>query len=395
MNELTPFAFWCQKVMPAVLDDSLSYYECLCKLTAKLNEVINTVNSVQQSQSELENKFNELKSYVDNYFNNLDVQTEINNKLDQMVEDGTLESILGDYINKLIVTLSPGTNLQKEYGTTTLFDTSTESYMRTQLTNMSECYDSVILKIQCNWNGGVNLPENVNTQVAVMNDFKDLIHISGIKFHTNIASWVSESDINTVLTSFVNTITPFLNTIPFNYDTIWLFNEDQAILNTAYIENFVQAITTIKGSFPTKNISFPMRNAYDATRLNQSLRSLENFQSVNLYGNVSPYGKYTTITDLKRWYNSQYFTLANLKKSIPIVITETGVSSDWNALSATGIYSQKGEGAPISIMYEAFYQSELFKIVDGVYWWYYYDAMTYAKSTLLNIKNKRGVRYVY
>lgn len=44
MDELTPFAFWCQKVMPAVLDDSLSFYEVLCKLTAKLNDAIETIN---------------------------------------------------------------------------------------------------------------------------------------------------------------------------------------------------------------------------------------------------------------------------------------------------------------------------------------------------------------
>lgn len=44
MDELTPFAFWCQKVMPAVLDGSLSFYEVLCKLTAKLNAAIETIN---------------------------------------------------------------------------------------------------------------------------------------------------------------------------------------------------------------------------------------------------------------------------------------------------------------------------------------------------------------
>lgn len=44
MKELTPFAFWCQKVMPAVLDNSLSFYEVLCKLTAKLNDAIETIN---------------------------------------------------------------------------------------------------------------------------------------------------------------------------------------------------------------------------------------------------------------------------------------------------------------------------------------------------------------
>lgn len=58
MNELTPFAFWCQKVMPAVLDDSLSFYEVLCKLTAKLNDAIETINGhselITAMQSEID-----------------------------------------------------------------------------------------------------------------------------------------------------------------------------------------------------------------------------------------------------------------------------------------------------------------------------------------------------
>lgn len=58
MNELTPFAFWCQKVMPAVLDDSLSFYEVLCKLTAKLNNAIETINGhselITTMQSEID-----------------------------------------------------------------------------------------------------------------------------------------------------------------------------------------------------------------------------------------------------------------------------------------------------------------------------------------------------
>ena len=37
--------FWCQKVLPLVYDDSLSYYEVLAKLTAKVNEVIAAFNN--------------------------------------------------------------------------------------------------------------------------------------------------------------------------------------------------------------------------------------------------------------------------------------------------------------------------------------------------------------
>lgn len=42
--DMKPMAFWCQKVLPLTFDDSLSYYEQLCKLANKLNEVIEELN---------------------------------------------------------------------------------------------------------------------------------------------------------------------------------------------------------------------------------------------------------------------------------------------------------------------------------------------------------------
>lgn len=38
--------YWCNKILPLVYDDSLSYYEVLCKTSAKLNEVINSTNGL-------------------------------------------------------------------------------------------------------------------------------------------------------------------------------------------------------------------------------------------------------------------------------------------------------------------------------------------------------------
>ena len=43
-------------------------------------------------------KFNALKNYVDNYFDNLDVQEEINNKLDDMLESGQLQEIIDQFV---------------------------------------------------------------------------------------------------------------------------------------------------------------------------------------------------------------------------------------------------------------------------------------------------------
>lgn len=92
------FRFWCQKVLPLVYDDSLSYYELLCKVVAYLNDVIENVDGLKIDIDKLLVAYGELEDYVNNYFNNLDVQAEINVKLDAMASDGTLAQIINEQI---------------------------------------------------------------------------------------------------------------------------------------------------------------------------------------------------------------------------------------------------------------------------------------------------------
>lgn len=86
-NKIPYFRFWCQKVLPTVYDDSLSYYELLCKVVAKLNEVIDSTNSVTDA-------FNELVEYVNHYLDSQNFQELVNNKLDEMAQDGTLSNLI-------------------------------------------------------------------------------------------------------------------------------------------------------------------------------------------------------------------------------------------------------------------------------------------------------------
>ena len=60
--------------------DALTDYELLSKVVEYLNTVINQQNIVVDNVSELLRVYNLLKNYVENYFENLDVQNEINNK---------------------------------------------------------------------------------------------------------------------------------------------------------------------------------------------------------------------------------------------------------------------------------------------------------------------------
>lgn len=79
--------------------DGLTQYQLLCKIVEKLNAVITQTNTQTENIEKLEEAFTTLKNYVDNYFNNLDVQTEINNKLDEMATSGELEEIIASYLN--------------------------------------------------------------------------------------------------------------------------------------------------------------------------------------------------------------------------------------------------------------------------------------------------------
>lgn len=79
--------------------DALTDYALISKIVEYLNKVINQQNIVTEHTANLIDAFNILKNYVDNYFKNLDVQEEINNKLDEMAEDGTLQEIIAEYLN--------------------------------------------------------------------------------------------------------------------------------------------------------------------------------------------------------------------------------------------------------------------------------------------------------
>ena len=58
------FRFWCQKVLPLVYDDSISYYEVLGKMVVYLNQVIDNVNADIDNVNTLKDAFIELEQYV-------------------------------------------------------------------------------------------------------------------------------------------------------------------------------------------------------------------------------------------------------------------------------------------------------------------------------------------
>lgn len=96
-NVNSPFKFWCQKALPLVYDDSLSYYEVLCKLTKYVNGLRDDVILLGEDVSELNNLYNNLKALVENYYVH-GVQSSVDKKLDEMAKNGYFENIIAKYI---------------------------------------------------------------------------------------------------------------------------------------------------------------------------------------------------------------------------------------------------------------------------------------------------------
>lgn len=108
--------------LPSSYLDTLSYYEMLVWFIEFLkNNIIPTINNnasaIQEVQSvvlalqeyinnykdSIDSDVEELEEYMNNYFENLDVQEEINNKLDQMLEDGVLTEIIQQFLQSTAI----------------------------------------------------------------------------------------------------------------------------------------------------------------------------------------------------------------------------------------------------------------------------------------------------
>lgn len=90
---------------------SMSFEEQLVWLCNYLGtQVIPAVNQNGEAVEELQNLYELLRTYVNDYFDNLDVQEEINNKLNEMSEDGSLTSLIKNYIDPLYQTYENNIN---------------------------------------------------------------------------------------------------------------------------------------------------------------------------------------------------------------------------------------------------------------------------------------------
>jgi hypothetical protein len=84
------FNFWCYKVLPLVYDDSLSYYEVLCKCVKYINELIAQDKVFGDDIEQLKSDVATVQSWIDNY------------------DTGFAEAIVKEYLEKFVKTVTFG-----------------------------------------------------------------------------------------------------------------------------------------------------------------------------------------------------------------------------------------------------------------------------------------------
>lgn len=128
-RNISELKFWCQAVLPLVYDDSLSYYELLCKVVHKLNETIDLANKLNSEWNDIKGTALQLIiDYVNEQINNGTIGT--------IIEEATKEKFaeLEKELNALSKTVTDNK---------TETDSSIESLNNTITSNYSALSDKI------------------------------------------------------------------------------------------------------------------------------------------------------------------------------------------------------------------------------------------------------------
>lgn len=182
---IRPFTKFCMSIgmVPTSYLSGLTIEEQILWFCSYLEKnVIPAINNNAEAVEELQRLYIELKDYVDNYFDNLDVQEEINNKLDEMAESGELAEIIAQYLNSNAIFgfnnieqlkeaeyLQEGSFVQT-YGYSEMGDDGASKYKIREVTNQDTIDNMFILALT---------PENLVAEL-IIEDNKLNLHQVGI-----------------------------------------------------------------------------------------------------------------------------------------------------------------------------------------------------------------------
>lgn len=181
--------FWCQKVLPAVYDQSLSYYEVLCKLAAFLNKMLEELEKMQDNIDALHKAYKDLQDWVnaeiarfeahmEQHFD--DLTKELWNKFEQYKNDTntTLQQWFNDYTTNTTNNLNKKFNEFVNNANTRIdqmfktYTSSTNNEFNTWKTDFTNQYNQ--------WKADVdgqitNINSNIRSLTTRVQDLEDMI----------------------------------------------------------------------------------------------------------------------------------------------------------------------------------------------------------------------------
>lgn len=83
--------FWCHTVLPLVYDDSLSYYELLCKVVNKVNEIIKNNEDIEK----------EWEAFSSNYES--DIEQVVGDTIQGMIDDGSFDTLVNRIVSSGVI----------------------------------------------------------------------------------------------------------------------------------------------------------------------------------------------------------------------------------------------------------------------------------------------------
>lgn len=95
------FRNWILENFPFLEDDfdALTDYELFCKMIEYMKDALKTLDKYDEKLIAFNNRLTAIENYIDN----LDIQDEVNNKLDEMYENGQLQSLIEQFIDLQVV----------------------------------------------------------------------------------------------------------------------------------------------------------------------------------------------------------------------------------------------------------------------------------------------------
>lgn len=101
-KNLTPFKWFVLENFPFIEADfdALTDWQLFCKLGKEMNKIINNENALGTQVENVTNAFIKLQNYVNNYFDNLDIQEEVNKKIDVLINEGKIKLDLEQTYNE-------------------------------------------------------------------------------------------------------------------------------------------------------------------------------------------------------------------------------------------------------------------------------------------------------